>query len=260
MKTRRVKTLAQYVSNVGEVRRQWARGGKAQELWFRGINDRSLSILPGAVWREDCDDVSMFNMFQRDAPAYLSPPPVDEWSWYFAAQHYGLPTRLADWSASPLISLFFALQGVSDGACPCVWMMDAGKLNKITQGDDEVYVAGLRFSEHWLPSHVSSGEPTKTFQYDGKTFSNELPIALQPYRTTPRIIAQQGVFTVHGSGTASLEEIFEAGEKSDQQLARIDLEDVPRLTDELEAFGFDAFTVFPEVDKLAERLKRQYQP
>src|SRR5262249_33650157 len=46
---------------------------------------------------------------------------------YFAAQHYGLPTRLLDWSTNPLAALFFACDGEpnEDGF---IYAMDAGQI------------------------------------------------------------------------------------------------------------------------------------
>jgi FRG domain len=44
----------------------------------------------------------------------------NEWSWYFQAQHYRLPTRLLDWAGKPEVALFFAVEESSmdgtDGA------------------------------------------------------------------------------------------------------------------------------------------------
>jgi FRG domain len=49
--------------------------------------------------------------FLRQAAPHLAPSrPENDWDWLSLGQHYGMSTRMSDWSANPLVALFFAVE------------------------------------------------------------------------------------------------------------------------------------------------------
>lgn len=84
---------------------------------YRGVCDQAYDLLP-SVGRWDGPESlrldferQVFEDFKSRALGYLEVQPRDDWEWLFLAQHHGLPTRLLDWTSSPLVALHFALRG-----------------------------------------------------------------------------------------------------------------------------------------------------
>jgi hypothetical protein len=165
-----------------------------------------------------------------------------------------MPTRLLDWTEDPIVALQFALMSRRWVAPtpPVVWIMEAASLNAVNFGDDQVYVPiGRRKGSitSWLPSQIEeSEEPSEHAQ---------LPAAILPPWSTPRIVAQRGRFTVHGRKPISIERCFARAADPERRthIASIRLIEPAAVHRDLERLGFASHRLFPEPEKLAEYLR-----
>jgi hypothetical protein len=68
--------------------------------------------------------------FQREAHQYRDYLPEDDdlTSWLALMQHHGTPTRLLDWTTSPYVAVYFALEDETEKAA--VWAIDLDWLEK----------------------------------------------------------------------------------------------------------------------------------
>ena len=157
---------------------------------------------------------------------------------YFIQQHYRMPTRLLDWSLNPLAALFFALESASvDGS---LFAMDA-----------------YQFGERGLCTSQSL-EVTEAmkaiFEWQDNCWP-EMILPVRPSNLDARMNAQRGCFTFHPPRAPELKH------EHNRSLRRyvVSAKAKTDLRKELELLGIDEFSIFGDLDHLAERLKRTYR-
>ena len=105
-------------------------------MWFRGQSDYSWGLVPSVQRKDGMGEhyeqyITTNFMIHTMRLNPSVPQRYDRASWLTLMQHYGLPTRLLDWSESPLVALYFALSSDEDAKTDAaVWVLNPMELNK----------------------------------------------------------------------------------------------------------------------------------
>jgi hypothetical protein len=188
-------------------------------------------------------ETSLVNRFRQNA-SYLvdKHAPSNDFEWLFMMQHYGVPTRLLDWTENPLISLYFAVSSLSKKNA-AIWLLSPHKLNQ-NSNEKERYIPAFE-EKDYLGSYT-------TKNYDKGTDRGILPIAAIATRNNPRIQAQMGVFTISHREKTPIDEI---GDKKHIRKYVIPKEFKAQIKNELKLLGLSKFSVFPELASIGEVIK-----
>ena len=247
----RVKNFGEYVEIIKEVTL-----GDNKILWFRGHADHSWNLQP-SVWRNYSrdDERAMNHEFLWKAKSRTLRPPIDkDWSsWLSLMQHYRLPTRLLDWSKSPLVALYFAIEQSilslrkeipnTDAA---VWLLCPGELN---------VVSGLEPYIFSIQTGTARDMIEPAFLNPQRVKENDKIIAVSAIEDDIRMMVQQAAFTIHSS-LLPLENYCDVSRFLKKII--IPKESIPSMSIEMDILGIKQSMIYPDLENLALEIQRRY--
>jgi hypothetical protein len=237
--------------------------GHAQADWqlcpglLRGIKPYKKQLITAEYWDIESDLYYEF----RSRARVLHNQEMSDWDVLFNMQHHKVKTRLLDWTEMLGTAIYFAIAGSkrdekANGNTPCIWLMNPYRLNELYHGWKDLwdpenldFYGGSDESYSELLLGVHKKEAGKMFYWDE-------PIALYPLRKNDRLTNQGGYFTMHGNNILSLELL----PKHQEFLRKVHLPKAGTNAafDFLEIAGINDFTMFPDLDGLAQYLNKKY--
>jgi hypothetical protein len=168
---------------------------------------------------------------------------------YFIAQHYGMPTRLLDWTINPLAALFFAV-GDGSGEDGDIFVMSPKRLLP-----DISTVPGATAD---FPRDVATMRHPYVTHAVGVSFWVEpddrpsLILPVRPDNQPGRIAQQNSCFTLH------MHRCYPLANPTLAQI-KVDGASKPALRDELERMGINEFSIYCDLDNLSKVIRRSYR-
>lgn len=219
-----------------------------QVFWFRGHSDLKYRFLPSALRygaeSERNKALGLLAEFRRLAEIRVDRPPSaeDELKWLQLAQHYGLCTRLLDWTENAAAALYFACRQKSTHGLVAV--LNPTDLNRaVDPKKPRVFDAHLD-AKVIMPYLKLSGRANPR---------GRRTIAILPILNSERIVLQKGVFTLHGARSFGLDRA-----QVPSLVYLPVLKDVKDgLLEELDRVGINEMSLFPELEHVCMHLKRK---
>jgi hypothetical protein len=246
----------------------------SEHKWaFRGQN---TSKFPSSSLERHCKEfcftgdeiidleVKLIRDFARRYHLYSgsTPPQIGRTlEWLSLMQHYGVPTRLTDFTYSFMNAVFFALEEKSNclcpaGTCTCpsVWVID--RIQLLEKADKLI-----KTSMNNLKDPINSYNKKRDKKSFRNLFINEQPkkfvYPVNPIRFNDRLTNQQGVFLAPGDVRCTFKENLKAIPKSRTIMVRIAINDSDRLDilERLHRLGINRASLFPGLEGYARSLR-----
>jgi FRG domain len=218
---------------------------------YRGVTDQENHKLIPSVGRLaeyksaslpelEKHEKHILTLFKHRSYGDLPKVPSNDWIWLALAQHHGLPTRLLDWSYSPLVAAYFATEPK---------LNHDGTLLPLNLNGGAIYVFhDCDFVDGYSDPRLPIGFTDHKIAYS--------PVV------TNRIAGQGGLFTIHSDPRTEFQLPFEHNSTDQSQWIRKIIfnqgvaEEIQRS---LYHMGIRKSSIYPDLDGYSSDINSKFQ-
>ncbi len=221
-------------------------------LWYRGEENSELTLVPSIQRSQKRLDMERFltnDFYIRAMQIFTNPPDKHNYAhWVALMQHYGLPTRILDWSRSPLVAVFFATESylTTPDTDACVWVLVPDRFNELQGFGKCIYpIDADTAQEMFLPAFKHL--------HHNPVLEDRILACASTDRNL-RMYSQQSCFTVHNS-LKRLEDICD-----DTMLYKIIIpcDKKQYFIESLRALGITQGFIYPDLEHICRDLRDYY--
>lgn len=248
---------------------------------YRGhSNHEKYKLLPGIFRMRDISpgystteysqlEFNILNDFISEACRFMKDIPVaDIPAWLEIAQHFGVPTRLLDFTENPLVALYFACLG-SQKTDAAVWIINEPVYNKkfflkngLVLAIESKQVVDKIVSEEIVYQNYQ-------IQHYGNPIYIQCPWIYKPHYHEERMNLQSSIFMIWGADQRPLTELIGANEfmvaenVTNQECGIICSIDIPanckrELINQLNLCGINEKFIYPGMDGIGRYINQKY--
>lgn len=292
----KIHNLSEFLNLLNDYKAQFSKTYRTGGFMFRGMSDISWSLLPG-IFRKypekqnskkitsasysgnifSINEYEILSHFRKEASGLLTHiSPKDDFTWLQYAQHYGVPTRLLDFTANPLVAMYFCCQSESetDGV---VWIINTVIFERWTTSElpcNDRHIAYTREAVINSIMREMRGELDRGEVNSEPHEKKNLPIMFIPPYIDQRMSAQSSRFLLWGNNQSALENMIKAD--NEMQLCpgvRFDVQGDQRfwaktiipagckhsIMRELDLLNINEKSIFPGLDGIGKYINKYYQ-
>lgn len=246
---------------------------------YRGHGDHQrYQLIPGVFrWKSLSDgrEVSEYSQLEYNILAdfisescrYIKDIPTsDIAAWLEIAQHFGVPTRLLDFTENPLVALYFACSSANDSTAS-VWILNEVSYNENYFGTPLIFathtnqlISGI-INWELLCQQRPSADQAQYSQY---------PVIYRPAYREERMSSQSSVFLLWGASRLPLTSIIPSecymsfGEHSEKPrsgvIGCVEIlgKSKTKILAQLNELGINEKFIYPGLDGVGKYIKKKY--
>jgi FRG domain len=231
--------------------KSWAFRGQSEDRWPLYTSISRYLLAHGVhrdAWVEQ--EQRIVRIFRRKAHLFLEhiPEENDSFQWLALMQHHGAPTRLLDFTWSPYVAAFFALESATTDCA--IWGVFPPRISATEQ---PVKIRGGRVVR---PTEIGPWTPGN---YETHFLPGTLPVVVvgEPRIMNRRLVAQAGTFVMPGVLDEPIDTIVSSYAGSDAKVVKfvVRTRDVRKTAmRELYNMNITPASLFPDLDGLARSM------